>query len=100
MREIPSALRKAVVIGDQRPVHAAVVAAIKAALLRFDKSVDDVRIRARNRDADTAKGAFGHAVAFDAFPVRAVIIRTIEAILRTAAIESPGRAPAFPHRGK
>src|SRR5579859_8096367 len=100
MREIPGALCKAVVVGDERPVHAAVVAAIKASFFGFDKSVDDDRIRARNRDADAAERAFGHAVAFNAFPGRAVIIRTIEAVLCPTAIESPGRAPAFPHRGK
>src|SRR4029077_723515 len=100
MREIPGALRKAVVVGDERPVHAAVVAAIETAFLGFNESVDDTRIRAGNRDADAAECALGHAVAFDALPGRAVIVRTIEAVLRAAAIESPGGAPAFPHRGK
>ena len=100
MREIPGALREAVVVGDERPVHAAIVAAIEAAFFGFDERVDDVRIGAGDRNADAAERAFGHAVAFDALPGCAVVVRTIEAIFRAAAVERPGRAPAFPHRGK
>jgi hypothetical protein len=44
--EIPGALAEAVVVVDQGPVGAAVVAAVKAAFFRFDERIDDVRIGA------------------------------------------------------
>ncbi len=50
VREIPGALREAVVVGDKRPVHAAVVAAIEAAFFGFDERVDDIRIGAGDRN--------------------------------------------------
>ena len=86
VREIPGALPEAVIVSDERPFRAAIVAAIQAALLRFDERVNDVRIAAGNRDADAAKRAFGKTIAFDALPGRAVVIRPVKAVLRAAAI--------------
>ena len=97
MGEIPGALAEAVIVVDQRPVCAAVIAAVEAAFFRFDQSVDDIRIRAGNADTDSSERAFGHAVAFDAFPGGAIVVGTIEAVFFTAAIERPGSAVAFPH---
>ncbi len=100
VREIPSALAEAVVVGDERPVGAAVVAAVEAAFFGFDECVDDVRIGAGNGNADAAERAFGNAVALKTLPSGAVIVRTVEAVLGATAVESPGSAPAFPHGGE
>src|SRR5437660_4522647 len=88
------------IIVDQRPVGAAIGAAVKAAFLRFDQRVDDIGIRAGNGDTDAAERALGHAVAFDALPGGAVVVRTVEAVLVAATVERPGRTVAFPHRGE
>src|SRR5437016_13091716 len=88
------------IVVDQRPVGAAIVAAVKAAFLRFDQRVDDIGIRAGNGDTDAAERALGHAVAFDALPGGAVVVRTVEAVLVAATVERPGRTVAFPHRGE
>src|SRR5205807_6158417 len=88
------------IVVDQRPVGAAIVAAVKAAYLRFDQRVDDIGIRAGNGDTDAAERALGHAVAFDALPGGAVVVRTVEAVLAAATVERPRRAVAFPHRGE
>ena len=48
MREIPRTLAEAMIVVDERPLRAAVVAAIKAAFFGFDKRVDHVRIAAGN----------------------------------------------------
>src|SRR5438477_1754373 len=85
---------------DQSPVCAAIIAPVKAAFLRFDQCVNDIGVRAGNGDADAAERALGDAVAFDALPGGAVVVRTIEAVLVAAAVEHPGRAVAFPHRGE
>src|SRR5437879_7063875 len=86
------------IVVDQRPVGAAIVAAVKAAYLRFDQRVDDIGIRAGHGDTDAAERALGHAVAFDALPGGAVAVRTAEALLVAATVERPERTTAFPHR--
>src|SRR5882672_7502530 len=98
--EIPGALAKTVIVIDQGPVGATVIAAVEAAFLRFDERVDDIRIGAGSGHADAAEWALGHAVAFDALPGGTVVVRTVQAVLVTAAVERPGRAVAFPHRGE
>src|SRR5215467_346668 len=100
VREIPGTLAKTVIVIDEGPFRAAVVAAIQAALFRLDEGVNDVRITAGNRDADTAKRTFGETFAFEALPGRAVVGGAVQAIFRAAAVQRPGSAPAFPHRGK
>ena len=40
--EIPGALAKTVIVVDQRSVRAAIVAAVKTALLGFDERVNDI----------------------------------------------------------
>ncbi len=100
MGEIPGALAEAVVVGNERPVLATVVRAIESAFFRFDERVDDIRIGAGNGHADAPKRAFGDSVAFDALPGRAVVARTVEAVLGAAAIERPGSAIALPHGGE
>src|SRR5689334_10977438 len=97
MREIPGALTEAVIVVDERPLRAAVVAAVQPALFGFDEGVNDVRIRTRNRHADAAQRAFGEAFAFQTLPGRAVVGGAVEAVFCAAAIERPRRAPAFPH---
>ena len=54
MREIPGALAEAVIVSDEDPVDAAVVAAVEAAFLRFDERVNDIGIGAGNSNADAA----------------------------------------------
>src|SRR5207245_3404895 len=100
MGEIPGALAETVIVVDQRPIGAAVVAAVEAALLGFDERVNDIGIGAGNRNADAAERALGDTVAFDALPGRSVVVRTVETVLGTAAVEHPRRAIAFPHRGE
>src|SRR5882762_3838348 len=100
MGEIPGALAEAVVVGDERPVLAAVIGPIEPAFFRFDERVDDIRIGAGNGNADAAQRALGDAIAFDALPSGTVVIRTEEPILGAAAIERPGSAVALPHGRK
>src|SRR2546429_3284799 len=85
---------------DQGPVGATVIAAVEPAFLRFDQRVNDIRIGAGDGHADAAERALGHAVAFDALPGGAVVVRTVEAVLAAATVERPRRAVAFPHRGE
>src|SRR6267378_4537490 len=73
MGEIPGALAEAVVVGDERPVLAAVIGPIEPAFFRFDERVDDIRIGAGNGNADAAQRALGDAIAFDALPGGAVV---------------------------
>ncbi len=98
--EIPGALTEAVIVVDERPVRAAIVAAVEAALFRFDERVNDVGLGAGNRNADAAERTFGDAVAFDALPGGSVVARTVEAILGSATVERPRSAVAFPHCGE
>src|SRR5256884_440965 len=98
--EIPRPLAEAVVVIDKRPLRTAVIAAIQTALPGFDQRVHDIVIGPGNRHPDAAERAFGEPFAFQALPRRALVIRTVEAVFRAAAVERPGRAPAFPHRGK
>ena len=100
MGEIPGALAEAVVIANERPVLAAVVRAIESALFCFDERIDDIRIGAGNGHADASERALGNAIAFDALPGGAVVVRTVEAVLGAAAIERPGSAIALPHGGE
>src|SRR4029077_2545634 len=65
-----------------------------------DQCIDNIRIRAGDPHANAAQRAFGHAITFDALPGCAVVIRTVEAVFFSAAIERPRRAIAFPHRGE
>ena len=95
--EIPGALAEAVIFVDERPVFAAVVAAIQSALFRFDEGVDHVGIFSGNAHANAAQRAFGHAVAFDTLPGSAVVIRTEQAIFFAAAVQHPRCAIALPH---
>src|SRR5207245_2106715 len=85
---------------NQRPVRAAVVAAVEAAFLGFDQRINDIGISAGNGHADSSERPLRHAVAFDALPRRAVVVRTVETVLVAAAVERPGSAVAFPHRGE
>src|SRR5215467_3490911 len=66
--EIPGALAEAVVIGDQSPVRAAVVATVKPAFLGFDERINDVRIGAGNGHANSAERPLRNAISFDALP--------------------------------
>ena len=100
VREIPGALPEAMIFIDKRPVFAAVAAAIQAALFRFDQRVNNIRIFAGYAHADAAQRALGHAVAFDALPGAAIVIRTVQAVFVAAAVEHPRSAIAFPHRGE
>src|SRR5712664_4832056 len=100
MGEIPGALAEAVVVGDDRPLLAAVVRAIESAFFGFDERIDDIRIGAGNGHADAAERALGDTIAFDALPGGAVVVRTVEAVLGAAAIERPGSAIALPHGGE
>src|SRR5258708_8348733 len=88
------------IVVDQGPVGAAVMAAVEAALLGFDQRVNNIRIGAGNRHADFPELAFGHAVAFNALPSRTIVGRTVEAVLVAAPAERPRNAVAFPHRPK
>src|SRR5207249_7885726 len=45
--EIPGALAETMIVVDQRPVGAAIVAAIETAFLRFDQRVNYIRVSAR-----------------------------------------------------
>ena len=58
MREIPRALPETVIVINQGPVLPAIVAAIQAALFCFDQRIDNIRIAARDGNADAAKRAF------------------------------------------
>src|SRR5260370_20811569 len=100
VREIPGALAETMIVVDQGPVGAAVIAAVEAALLGFDQRVNNIRIGAGNRHADFPERAFGHAVAFNALPSSTIVGRTVEAVLVAATVERPRRAVAFPHRSK
>src|SRR5260370_19741633 len=100
VREIPGALAETMIVVDQGPVGAAVIAAVEAALLGFDQRVNNIRIGAGNRHADFPERAFGHAVAFNALPGSTIVVRTVETVLVATAVEHPGRAVAFPHRSK
>src|SRR5437016_1782960 len=88
------------IVVDQGPIGAAVIAAVEAALLGFDERIHNVRIGAGNGHADAAERALGHAVAFDALPGSAVVVRTVKAVFVAATVERPGRAVAFPHCGE
>jgi len=88
------------IVVDHGPVRAAIIAAVEAAFLRFDQRVNDIRIGAGNGHADAAERTLGHAVAFDALPGGAVVVRTVEAVLVAATVERPRRAVAFPHCGE
>src|SRR6266404_2595433 len=100
MGEIPGALAEAVVVGDERPVLATVVRAIESAFFSLNERVDNIRIGAGNGHADAPERAFGDAIAFDALPGGAVVVRTEEAVLGAAAIERPWSAVALPHGGE
>src|SRR5713226_576478 len=95
--EIPGALAKTMIVVDQRPVGAAVIAAVETALLGLNERVNNIRIGTGNRHADFSERALGHAVAFDALPGSAVVVRTVEAVLVAATVERPRSAVAFPH---
>src|SRR5262245_28054733 len=58
-REIPGPLAQIASAVDERPLDAAVVGAIKAAVLGFDERVDALAVRRRDGDADAAKGLSG-----------------------------------------
>src|SRR6266700_2455203 len=88
------------IVVDQGPVGAAVIAAVEAAFLRFDERVNNIRVGAGNRHANAAERALGHAIAFDALPGSAIVGRTVEAVLVAATVERPRSAVAFPHRSK
>ena len=98
--EIPGTLTKTMIVVNQGPGGAAVIATVETAFFRFDKRVNHVRIGAGNGHANAAERALGHAVAFDALPGCAVVVRTVETVLVTATVEHPRRAVAFPHCGE
>src|SRR5581483_8141692 len=99
VREIPGALREAVVVGQLVPGVAAVVRAVQAAGFGFDESIDAARAARSGRDSDAAVRTFGKAVAFEFFPGCAAVRGLIERASRTAAVEPPGCAHRLPHGG-
>src|SRR4029077_820075 len=98
--KIPGALTEAVIVVDERPIGAAIIAAVEDAFLGFDQRINDIGIGAGNGAADFSERAFGEAVAFKALPGSAVVARTEEAVLGAAAVERPRGAIAFPHGGE
>jgi len=98
--EIPGALTEAAVFIDERPVIAAVGAAVEAALVGFDKCVDGVGIAARDADGDAAEGTGGKAIAGEPLPGGTVVTRSIQGALVSTAVEGPRRAIALPHGGE
>src|SRR2546429_8239188 len=98
--EIPGTLTKTMIVVNQGPGGAAVIATVETAFFRFDKRVNHVRIGAGNGHANAAERALGYAVAFDALPGCAIVVRTVETVFVTATVEHPRRAVAFPHCGE
>src|SRR5437762_12997152 len=88
------------IVVNQGPGGAAVIATVETAFFRFDKRVNHVRIGAGNGHANAAERALGHAVAFNALPGCTVVVRTVETVFVTATVEHPRRAVAFPHCGE
>src|SRR5262245_18865191 len=61
----------------------------------FDLRVDDVRVRARDVDADASKQAFRQAIAFELRPRLAGVGRLPDGAARSTAVDAPGRAAAL-----
>ncbi len=57
VREIPGALREAMIGIDEMPVFAGILAAIDAAFFGFDDGIDAIAVGAGNGDTDAAKNA-------------------------------------------
>ena len=88
---------RAIVDGLPRP--AAVVRSDQLALFRLDKGVDDIRIRGRHREADSAEVSWRHAVLFGVpIPGIASVVRHVQAASRPPRLEEPRPAPELPHR--
>src|SRR5262245_11256271 len=66
--EIPGPLAEVVLAIDQGPLLAAVVAAVKAALLGLNERVDAIRVAGRHGNADPAPVAIGQAVFLELLP--------------------------------
>ena len=84
-----------------RPVRAAVVGAIHAAVRRgIDDGVDALRLRRRDGDADASR-LRGQTVAGELGPVIAAVGRLEQAAARAVRrrIDAPRRAPRLPERG-
>src|SRR6516165_1757614 len=88
------------IVADQSPIRAAVVATVEPAFLGYDERINDIGIGSRNGYADPAERPLGHAIAFDALPCCAIVARTVDTTLVAAAVERPRSAGAFPHRSK
>src|SRR5262249_14094303 len=74
-------------------------AARPAARSDFDLRVDDVRVRARDIEADAPQQDFGYSGAFELGPRLAGVNRLPDCAAGTAAIEPPVRAAALVRRG-
>src|SRR5262245_20426260 len=65
----------------------------------FDLRVDDVRVRARDVEADASKQAFRQAIAFELRPRLAGVGRLPDGAARSTAVEAPGSAAALVRGG-
>jgi hypothetical protein len=94
-------LGRGLVLVDLLPALAAVVRAEQGALLGLDQGVDDVRVRARDGEADSPELSLGQAVLLrEAPPALAAVVGDVEPGARAAGPEGPGPAPVVPHRGE
>ena len=98
--EVPAAVPDAGVGAGPRPVAAAVVGAVEAALVGVDQGVDAGGLARRHREADPPRRG-GEAVALDAAPVLAAVGRLVEP--RSGAVrrrvDVPRRPPRLPQGG-
>src|SRR5262249_50237823 len=74
-------------------------AARAAAGADVDLRVDDVRVRARDVEADASQQAFGQAIALEFRPCLAGVGRLPDGAARSAAVEAPGSAAALVRGG-
>src|SRR5215831_4552230 len=100
MMEIPGTLREPVIRIDEMPAFASILAAVDAALFRFNDRVDTVPIRARYRYPDAPQYTARQSVTFETLPSRAIIAGAIQTASRAAADHRPRRALRFPERGE
>ena len=96
--EIPGALRKAMIRIDQLPALAGILAAVDAALFRFDNRVNAVAIRAGNRNANAPKNSARQPLTIQPLPGGAIVAGFIQPAPRPAAGQAPWRALRLPER--
>src|ERR1700730_7942346 len=96
VRVVPCALPETVIGVDLRPALATVIGAEHSALLRLDRGIDAVGIRAGHGNPDATERPVGQAVVFDELPGEAPVGRSIESRSRAAAGESPRFAAHLP----